>query len=85
MEKLKEQLDRPVTYRRYNEYMHDELIEETLQHNKQISLQHENIHLLLQYFEKEYANYVESLGYQLSDGSQPEALFHLLNNGILIE
>jgi hypothetical protein len=85
MEKLKQQLDRPVTYRKYTEYMHDELIEETLRHNEHIRTQHENIHSLLQYFETEYSNYVESLGYHLSDASQPEALFHLLNNGMWVE
>jgi hypothetical protein len=85
MDKLNEHLDRPLTYRRYNEYMPDELIEETLRHNQELTTHHENIHSLLQYFETEYATYVESLGYQLRDASQPEILFNLLNNGILVE
>jgi len=38
----------------------------------------------LDYFEKEYIQYIHKIGYKLSDQSQDECLFQLLNNGLLL-
>lgn len=84
LETLKAKSERKPNLLPYDEYMDEETIEKHLLHNKRLSEIHTNTLGKVLYFEQEYEAYVHSLGFSLNDGSQDEALFQLLNNGILL-
>ena len=67
----------------YEEFTDDEeTIAECVEHNNRITRWREKFQSRLQYYETEYATYVNKIGYQFNDRSQPERLFCLLNMGI---
>lgn len=89
IERLREKASWPLRYVSFDEYddyaMDAEEMELRMAHNKKIRDSHKRTLGRLAYFEQEYDNYVvQQLGYQFNDGSQDEALFQLLNNGILL-
>ena len=88
IEKYKSKIDNfhlYVTYKDYNEFSDDEeIIAECVEHNNRIDKRFENLIGRLNYYEQEYTNYVNKIGYKLNDQTQNESLFNLLNNGILL-
>lgn len=70
----------------YEEFTDDEeTIAECVEHNNRMSNRYEKIQGLLNYYEQEYVNYVNRIGYKFNDQTQNEDLFNLLNNGILLD
>jgi hypothetical protein len=73
-------------YSCYEEFTDDEeTIAECVEHNNRISKRYEKLEGRLNYYEQEYENYVNNIGYKFNDQTQNEHLFNLLNNGILLD
>jgi hypothetical protein len=78
-------------YTRYDAVAYYELESDDEDQNNEIYKHNERIDELiytlkgkLDYYEKEYTNYVNKIGYKFNDQTQDEQLFNLLNNGIMI-
>ena len=73
-------------YMSYEEFTDDEeTITDCVEHNNRIFKCHEKLQGLLNYYEQQYAKYVNKIGYTFNDQTQNEHLFNLLNNGILLD
>lgn len=73
-------------YMTYEEHSDDEdTIYEPIIQNRHVDNYYETLRGQLKYFEEEYANYVNKIGFQFNDRLQDECLFNLLNNGIIID
>ncbi len=73
-------------YMSYEEFTDDEeTIEECIKHNTSVSEHFKKLQGLLNYYEQEYENYINKIGYNLNEQNQNEHLFNLLNNGILLD
>lgn len=88
IEKYKSKIDNLhvcLKYKDYNEFSDDEeMLAECVKHNNRIDKRFEKLKGQLNYYEQEYANYVNKIGYTFNDQTQNECLFNLLNNGILL-
>lgn len=69
----------------YEEFTDDEeTITKCIEHNNRINKHYEKLQEQLNYYEQEYENNVNKIGYKLNDYTQNEHLFNLLNNEILL-
>ena len=87
IEKYKSKLDNfdYSKYMSYEEFTDDEeTIAEHIEHNNRIDKRYEKLQSRFNYYEQEYVNYVNKIGYKFNDQTQNEHLFNLLNNGILL-
>jgi hypothetical protein len=88
IEKYKSKIDNLHLYLKYKDYNEtsddEEMIAECVEHNNRIDKHFEKLKGQLNYYEQEYANYVNKIGYTFNDQTQNEYLFNLLNNGILL-
>lgn len=67
-----------------SEYSDEETILKYIENNNRIDNEYKEIKEKLDYYEKEYSNYINKIGFELNDKEQDEHLFNLLNNGILL-
>lgn len=71
-------------YMSYEEYSDDEeTISECIKYNDLIQARNQILTGKLEYYELEYANYINKLGFKFGDRTQDEILFNLLNDGLI--
>ena len=73
-------------YKKYENYLDDEEeLLESIYYNKKLRNKWSMIEGKIKYYEEEYEKYVNKIGYKLSDQTQNEILFNLLNNGLIMD
>lgn len=72
-------------YMDWDEYTDEETIIECIKNNKRVDYRYDHLMWKMEYYEREYVNYIKEIGFELGDAKQDEILFNLLNNGIVID
>ena len=73
-------------YKDYQEYSDDEEhITRCTTYNRKVDRYHEKNRGMLNYYQQEYEKYINSIGFELGNRTYDEILFHLLNEGIVLD
>lgn len=68
----------------YDKFFDDEYIVECVEYNDRLHERYRILKCRLEYFQKEYENYIHRLGYELNNPLYDETTFNLINNGIIV-